>query len=226
MIVAIILARGGSKRIPGKNIKFFAGRPVIHYPIESAISSGLFDRIIVSTESAKIAEVARKVGAEAPFRRPDELSDDLTTTAEALGHAIEWLNDHGPEVRYACGIYGAAPFVQSGDLSAGFELLKRRGAMTVLPVTTFDFPIQRAFELDKRGTMRMIHPEYELTRSNDLPVTYHDAGQFYWLDAPKFLQDGKLYGEPTIPLMLPRYRVQDLDTLEDWEMAERLYKAL
>ncbi|MFQ5698242.1 MAG: pseudaminic acid cytidylyltransferase [Myxococcota bacterium] len=225
MIAAIVLARGGSKRIPGKNFKRFAGEPVIHYPLRAAVGSGVFDRILVSTDCSEIREVAESVGAEVPFLRPADLAGDHVPTAHALAHAVRWLNEHGPRVRYVCGIYAAAPFVQPRDLRSGLDLLRRTGAATVLPVATFAFPVQRALEIDETGSLRMIWKEHELTRSNDLPEAFHDAGQFYWLDAERFLDSERLYGDPMLPLVLPRYRVQDLDTPEDWEMAERLFEA-
>jgi pseudaminic acid cytidylyltransferase len=226
MIAAIIPARGGSKRIPGKNIKSFFGKPVIAWSIEAAKTSGLFDRIVVSTDSPEIATVARKYGAETPFTRPVELSDDFTPTAPVLRHAIEWLNANGPAVTRLCCIYATAPFVRPGDLQEGLRILDAHRATSAFSVTTFPFPIQRALRLTEEGWMAMLWPEYKLTRSNDLPETYHDAGQFYWLDAGLFLIGGCLYAEDSRPVILPRYRVQDLDTPEDWERAEHMFAVL
>ena len=224
MVAAIVLARAGSKRIPGKNIRSFAGRPVIEYSIEAARAAEIFDRIIVSTDSNAIAEVATLAGAEVPFKRPKEHADDHATSADAVLHAIRWLNENDREVRFACAVYATAPLVSAESLRQGLRLLQESRVATVVPVTTFAFPIQRAMEQDERGHLRMLWPEHETTRSNDLPETYHDAGQFYWLDAAAFLKSPRLYGKPMAPLVLPRHRVQDLDTLEDWEYAERLFE--
>lgn len=226
MIAAVIPARGGSKRIPGKNIKFFAGTPMIAWSIEIAQASGLFDRIIVSTDSPDIAAVARAHGAEAPFVRPAELSDDHAATAPVLRHALEWLNANGPKVARLCCIYATAPFVRAQDLRQGLSLLDAHGATSVFSVTTFPFPVQRALRLTEDGRLTMLWPEFELTRSNDLVEAYHDAGQFYWLDADRFLIEGRMYAEDSRPVILPRHRVQDIDTPEDWERAERMFMTL
>jgi pseudaminic acid cytidylyltransferase len=226
MNVAIIPARGGSKRIPGKNIKSFAGKPIISYSIEAARDCGLFDRIIVSTDSEEIAAVATQRGAEAPFLRPAEIADDLTPTAPVLAHALNWLAQDGASSDYACCIYPTAPFITAEYLRQGFEELTRNNVSSVISVTTFSFPIFRAFERSEKGNLEMIWPEHELTRSNDLPDAYHDAGQFYWLDTKIFLEEGKMYGRDARPVILPRYLVQDIDSPEDWETAERMFKAL
>jgi pseudaminic acid cytidylyltransferase len=226
MPIAIIPARGGSKRIPGKNIKPFRGRPVIAYGIAAARQAGVFDRIIVSTDAADIARVARDCGAEAPFSRPPELADDYTATAPVLLHALEWLAAQGVAPQFCCCIYPAAPLVQAQDLRAGLELLKQDGVKAVIPVTSFPFPVFRAFTLTPAGRLALMWPEHELTRSNDLPPAYHDAGQFYWLRVDAFMLEKKIYLPDAAPLVLPRWRVQDLDTLEDWQRAEVMYNVL
>jgi pseudaminic acid cytidylyltransferase len=224
--VAIIPARGGSKRIPDKNIKVFSGKPIIAYSIEAAKISGLFDRIIISTDSEKISQFAVSSGAEVPFIRPAELSDDFTSTSEVVVHTLDWLrkNDSAPE--YFCCIYATAPFLAVHYLKQGLNILKDRKAVTSFAVTSFPFPIDRALEIDKSGRVRMVWPEHENTRSNDLPERYHDAGQFYWGNTVKFLKERRLFSLKSYPVILPRYLVCDIDTLEDWETAERAYRAL
>jgi len=224
--VAIIPARGGSKRIPAKNIKEFLGKPIIAYSIAAAKQSGLFERIIVSTDSEAIAEVANRYGAETPFMRPEEIADDFTTTAAVLAHALQWLAAHGSEAQHACCIYATAPFIQVHYLKAGYELLTGKGATSVFPVTTFPFSIFRALKINDDGRLAMFWPEHELTRSNDLPEAYHDAGQFYWVDCKVFLEKQQLYSDDSLPVVVPRHLVQDIDTPEDWTRAEMMYKAL
>ena len=226
MNVAIIPARGGSKRIPNKNIKSFAGKPIIAYSIEAAKLSGVFDRIVVSTDSEKIAEVAREYDAEIPFLRPAELADDHTPTAPILSHALTWLGEHGASPKYACCIYATAAFVRPESIREGYEKLTKEKVSSVFSVTTFRFPIFRALKITASGHLEMFWPEHELTRSQDLPEAYHDAGQFYWIDCHTFLKEKKLYGRDALPVILPRYLVQDIDTPEDWETAERMFYAL
>ncbi len=226
MNVAIIPARGGSKRIPDKNIKSFAGRPIIAYSIEAAKMSEVFDKVIVSTDSEKIAQVANEYGAETPFRRPTEMADDYTPTAQVLAHALNWLAENGTPARYACCIYATAPFVRPEYIKKGFELITIKKVSSVFSVTTFASPIFRALKINAGGHLEMFWPEHEMTRSNDLPEAYHDAGQFYWLDCEIFLQEQKVYSPDALPIILPRYLVQDIDTPEDWETAERMFKAL
>lgn len=226
MIAAVIPARGGSKRIPGKNIKLFAGKPMIAWSIEAARTSGLFEKIIVSTDSPDIASVARQYGAETPFTRPEALSDDFTPTAPVLLHALNWLNAHGPKVSRLCCIYATAPFVRPADLRQGLRVLDTHRVASVFSVTTFAFPVQRALRLTGDGRLAMLWPEFELARSNDLVEAYHDAGQFYWLDGDRFLAEGVVYAEDSRPVILPRHLVQDIDTPEDWERAERMFAAL
>lgn len=226
MKVAIIPARGGSKRIPNKNIRLFAGRPMISHSIRAAQESRLFDRILVTTDSDEIAKVASDHGAEVPFKRPPELSDDKAPTAPVIAHALEWLIDQHTPVTYACCIYATAPFLRPDDLRRGFEILKQSGASTALTVTTFAFPIFRALKLADDGTVSMFWPQHMLTRSQDLAEAYHDAGQFYWMEAARFLQHRSLYQSDTRAIVLPRCLVQDIDTLEDWETAECMNEGL
>jgi pseudaminic acid cytidylyltransferase len=224
MNVGIIPARGGSKRIPNKNIKPFAGRPIIAYSIEAAKVSGLFDKIFVSTDSEKIAIIAKEYGAEIPFMRPKELSDDFTPTVPVLLHALEWMEVQGISAKFACCLYATAPFVQAEHLKRGFRLIMRKRISAVFSVTTFPFPIFRAMNINEKGCLEMFWPEHESKRSNDLPEAYHDAGQFYWLDCKKFLKTKKIYADDAYPVILPRYLVQDIDTPEDWQNAEVMYE--
>ena len=225
-VIAIIPARAGSKRIPNKNIKSFAGQPIISYSIKAAQETNLFDRIIVSTDSEKIAEVAKTYGAEAPFIRPAELSDDFTGTDAVVLHALKCLLDSGEKVNYVCCIYATAPLVRSEDIHRGFELLRDYNATSTFTVTSFPSPIFRALKINDSGRIDMFWPQYLNTRSQDLPEAYHDAGQFYWADVNKYLQRGRFYSNDSVPVVLRRYFVQDIDTLEDWETAEKMYSVL
>jgi N-acylneuraminate cytidylyltransferase len=222
MNVAVIPARGGSKRIPKKNIRPFAGKPIIAYAIEAAMAAEVFDRIIVSTDSEEIAAVAREWGAETPFVRPAELADDMAGTAPVLVHAIHWLREHGERHDRLCCIYPTAPFVLPEDLRRGLDILTEQGARTAFSVTSFAYPIHRALYVDLEGRLKMFWPENLKKRSQDLPEAVHDAGQFYWVDVERFLADPELFGDDAAPVHLPRWRVQDIDTPEDWEMAERM----
>ena len=226
MKVAIIPARSGSKRIPNKNIKRFAGRPMISYSIEAAKKSKLFDWIIVSTDSDAIAEISRQWGAESPFRRPQELSDDYTATGPVVLHALHWMLDKRYDVRVICCIYATAPFLRAEDLVRGYQTMCENCAASAFSVTTFKYPIFRSLKIDSDGRLSMIWPEYLNSRSQDLPEAYHDAGQFYWADAKRFITNKRFLSKDAFPVILPRYLVQDIDTLEDWETAERMYLSL
>ena len=225
-IIAIIPARGGSKRIPNKNIKSFAGQPIISYSIKAAQETSLFGRIIVSTDSDEIAEVAKACGAEVPFIRPAELADDFTGTVPVLLHALNWLNKYGFSPDYYCCIYATAPFVQPEFIRKGFDVLKKKKATVAFSVTTFPYPIFRALKIGDDDRVEMFWPEHENSRSNDLPKAYHDAGQFYWGNTKRFLTEKKLFSSASVPVILPRYFVQDIDTQEDWETSEIMYSVL
>lgn len=224
--VAIIPARGGSKRIPGKNFKPFNGLPMIAHSIRAATSSGLFRRVIVSTDSDEIAAVAVAHGAECPFRRPAELASDTASTAAVVLHGLDWLEQQGELPEIVCCLYATAPFVQAGDLRAGYELMGSTGCGSAFTVTNFDAPIFRAFSLTEEGTLAMIWPEYEASRSQELPEALHDAGQFYWLDVGRFRLEPRIFRADSRPVVLPRWRVQDIDTPEDWRRAELLHRLL
>jgi len=223
--IAIIPARGGSKRIPRKNIKPFFGKPLIAYSIETALQSGLFDKVIVSTDDEEIAEVARSYGAEVPFIRPKELSDDFTGTVDVAEHALSWLKEHGEVYDFACTIYATAPLLQPQYLIEGFDKLKHSDAVHAFSATSMPFPIQRTFKIDENGHCKMFYPEHYTSRSQDLEEAYQDAGQFYWKDLSKSSSE-PLFGKDSIPIILPRHLVQDIDTLEDWDRAEKLYEVL
>jgi len=220
--IALIPARGGSKRIPKKNIRDFLGKPIIAYTINAAKQAGCFDRIIVSTDCPDIKKIAEECGAEVPFIRPEEISTDHATTNDVIKHAIGWL---GGTVEYLCCLYATAPFIRSEDILEGVEKLKDNpSASYALTVTSFPFPIQRAVKIID-GRLEMFEPKNLLTRSQDLEEAYHDAGQFYWGRPEAFLNDVAFFSEVSIPIRLPRHLVQDIDTEEDWHRAELLYKA-
>jgi N-acylneuraminate cytidylyltransferase len=226
MKLAVIPARGGSKRIPRKNIKLFGGKPMIAWSIEAAIQSGCFDRIIVSTDDAEIADVARAYGAEVPFVRPPELSDDHTATIPVVAHAIQWISQQFGPVELACCLYATAPFIQSKDLQQGLNALQQSDALYALTVTNFAAPIQRSFRITQQQRIEMFNPDQYNMRSQDLEEAYHDAGQFYWGRAEAWLSSTPLHSEFAIPLLLPRYRVQDIDTMDDWIRAEMMFEIL
>lgn len=226
MRLAVIPARGGSKRIPRKNVKPFCGKPMIAWSIEAALSSGCLDRIIVSTDDAEIAEVARACGAEVPFMRPASLSDDHTGTIPVIAHAIEWMRAHGQAPAEVCALYATAPFVRGQDLQQGLQTLLEQGADYAFAVTSYAFPIQRAVRITQAGRVQMFDPAQFTTRSQDLEEAYHDAGQFYWGKADAWVQAEPLFSERAAPVMLPRHRVQDIDTQEDWIRAELMFKLL
>lgn len=226
MKLAVIPARGGSKRIPRKNIKVFCGKPMIAWSIEAASQSACFDHIVVSTDDAEIAEVARAHGAEVPFVRPPELSDDHTGTTPVIAHAIDWMKHNLGQVDFACCLYATAPFVQAGDLQRGFSLLQESGVDYAFSVTSYTFPIQRAIRITGDGRVAMFNPEHFNTRSQDLEEAFHDAGQFYWGRSKAWLSGKPLFSYGAVPLQLPRHRVQDIDTAEDWERAEWLFRAI
>lgn len=212
--VAVIPARGGSQRIPRKNIRLLDDKPLIAYSIETAIASGLFDRVIVSTDDMEIAEVARKFGAETPFFRPADLADHMTGTTPVMQHALRFLIDEGKTPDQACLIYATCPLLTPEDLQQGLVQLDKFTAFC-FSATTFDFPIQRALHIQNNGELAPMFPEHISKRSQDLAEAIHDAGQFYWASTQDWF-DKEIFGPRSKPLLLPRHRVQDLDTEEDW----------
>ena len=225
MIVAIIPARGGSKRIPKKNIKEFFGKPIISYSIKAAIDSNLFDKVIVSTGCDEIAQVAIKYGAEVPFIRPKELSGDFLGTHEVVGHALRWLEDFGDVVDYACCIYATAPMIQVSDLIKGCDLIKTGNWKSVIAATKYSYPVFRSFKKLPSGGLKMVFPEHYNSRSQDLPEVYHDAGQFYWAKSQEWKNKPGSFSENNTIIELPNYLVQDIDTLDDWYKAEKIYES-
>ena len=226
MKVAIIPARGGSKRIPRKNVRLFAGKPIIAHSIGAALDSGCFDRVIVSTDDAEIAAVAREWGAETPFVRPPELADDHTGTNAVVKHAINWLAEQGTPATYACCIYATAPFVQARYLQEGLARLLERRRGYAFSVTSFPFPIQRAIRINAEGAVEAIWPENIFRRSQDLEEAFHDAGQFYWGTVDAYLTDEVVFSPASVPIVLPRHLVQDIDTFEDWRRAELMFRVI
>ena len=226
MRVAVIPARGGSKRIPKKNIKEFGGKPMIAWSIEAAANSGLFDRIIVSTDDKEIAAISLALGAEVPFIRPVELSDDHTGTSEVIAHAISWLCQRGEQPDPVCCIYATAPFLDVNDLRRGMMALTQHDAEYAFSVTSYAFPIQRSIRITSQGRVEMFYPSCLECRSQDLEPAYHDAGQFYWGRASAWLAGSPIFGGTAVPVVLPRWRVQDIDTEEDWEKAQRMARSI
>ena len=226
MNIAVIPARGGSKRIPRKNIKDFCGKPMIVWSIEAAQQSGCFDDIIVSTDDDEIAEVAKGAGASVPFMRPATLADDFTGTLPVIAHAVDWYRTNLSAVNAACCIYATAPFVSSPDLAKGFQQLHTSGADYAFSVTSYAFPIQRAIRITQAQRIEMFQPEHINTRSQDLEEAWHDAGQFYWGKANAWLKQQPIFERSSVPVQLPRHRVQDIDTPEDWTRAALMYHAL
>ena len=220
--VAVIPARGGSKRIPRKNIRLFHGRPMLAWTIAAARASNLFDRIVVSTDDQEIARVANEHGAETPFMRPAELADDHTTTLAVIRHAIGAL---GGGADYVCCLYATAPLLRPRYLREGFEALAARPDKSfAFSVTRYPFPVQRAVRIDADGAIEAYYPQYRETRSQDLEEAYHDAGQFYWGRADAWRRGDAMFSDRSLPVILPRRLVQDIDTPEDWKIAERLFE--
>ena len=226
MKIAIIPARAGSKRIPKKNIKKFCGRPIISFAIKSAIKSRLFDRIIVSTDSKKIASIAKKYNAEVPFYRPRNLSGDKTGTAEVIAHAIRWLKKNGTNPKAVCCIYATAVLIDSKDIVRAFNKFRSGKWNYVFSATTFPFPIQRAIKRLDNGGITMFQPECYESRSQDLEEGFHDAGQFYFGTPESWINKEKIFHTNSEIFVLPRWRVQDIDTTEDWENAEKLFSSI
>ncbi len=218
--VAIILARGGSKRIPRKNVRPFLDEPVIHYPIKAALASGCFDEVMVSTDDDEIAAISIAAGAVAPFRRSAANSDDHSTTTSALLEVIQQYRDAGREWDFVCGMYAATPLVTARHLRDGRDLLLASDQHdTVMPVIRFGYPIQRAFGIND-GLLRLMHPENQFTRSQDLTAAYHDAGQWYWMRRASFEKHQRVFMDQCVPLVLSEMEVQDIDNEDDWKLAE------
>lgn len=222
--ICIIPARAGSKRIPGKNTRLFCGQPILSRSVQTAIKSGLFKSVIVSTDSQEIANVALQAGATVPFLRPESLADDFTGTKDVITHAITSLRDLGFLFRDVCCLYATSPFTTIEDLRYAYKLLGSVSNLTfVFAATSYAFPIQRALALDDEGYAYFLDQASALTRSQDLVNTYHDAGQFYWGSSNAWLTSSNIL-DKSKPIFIPRSRAQDIDTPEDWEFAELLYQ--
>jgi N-acylneuraminate cytidylyltransferase len=222
--VAIIPARGGSKRIPRKNIKDFLGKPVIVYSIEAALESGLFDKVMVSTDDEEIAEIAREYGAEVPFMRSQQNSNDHATTSDVIIEVLERFQKEGISFDNACCIYPCNPLLKQDSLMSSYVKLNS-GNGSVLPIVAYGYPIQRALKTIEQSVF-WVNPENALKRSQDLEMYYHDCGQFYWIKIADFLKDGKLISANSGFLILNEMEVQDIDTETDWLLAELKYKLM
>jgi pseudaminic acid cytidylyltransferase len=225
MKLAVIPARGGSKRIPRKNMRAFGNQPMIAWSIQAALQSACFDRVVVSTDDEEIAEIARSYGADVPFMRPAALSDDHTPTIPVIAHAINWHRQHELIPQAVCCIYATAPFIRPADIQKGYAQLIEHQCDYVFSVTRYGFPIQRALRIDADGRVTMFQTEHFGTRSQDLEEAFHDAGQFYWGQVDAWLNGKPIFSAHSHPVILPAWRVQDIDTAEDWERAERLFEA-
>lgn len=223
MNVCIIPARGGSKRINKKNIKNFAGKPIIKYSIDMALNSKLFDQVIVSTDNNEIAQLAKKFGAKIPFKRPDSISDDFSGIQAVITHGINFLRRENKEPKLICCLLATAPFVKIGDLIKGKNSLKKiKEDRFTFSATKYNFPIQRALSIDNQNLSHCLNEDKVKQRSQDLEEFFHDAGQFYWGTAKAWFSKKNIF-EESMPILLPSWQVQDLDTLEDWKRAELMY---
>ncbi len=219
MTIAIIPARGGSKRIPRKNIKSFRGEPMISYAIKAAIDSGLFEHIVVSTDDDEIAAIANECGAKTPFIRPQELADDFADTISVMAHGIQSCASLGWKFSIACCIYPCVPFIQVSDLSDSLAMMKNVDSEFCFPVAHYQSPIQRALKLDEFGRLSSFNTEYEKTRTQDLIPAYYDAGQFYWGKVSAWLSGKSIHSHGS-GYLIPSWRVVDIDTADDWKRAE------
>lgn len=218
--LAVIPARGGSKRIPRKNVRNFAGKPIITYSIQAAVESGCFAEVMVSTDDKEIAQISEQYGAKIPFFRSEQNSDDYSTIADVIVEVLESYEKIGTKFEYFCCLLPTAPFVTAKRLKEGLALIQSSGADSVVPVTRFGYPIQRALKIEKDGALKMFWPENYPKRSQDLEPSFHDVGQFYWGKADVLKQTLRLFTENSRPLIIPESEVQDIDSEEDWKIAE------
>lgn len=221
---AIITARGGSKRVPGKNIRDFCGKPIIAYSIEAALKSGLFEEVMVSTDSEEIAAIGRNSGASVPFMRSEKTSDDYADTTDVLNEVIEMYGKRGITFNEFCCIYPTAPFITPEKLRESYQLLQDEDVYNVIPMTSFSFPPQRGMRLKDNGFIEPVDPVGINARSQDLPVVYHDCGQFYWMKTEKYLENDNILDNHTKPYFVPESEVQDIDNESDWKLAEIKYR--
>ena len=224
MKIAIIPARGGSKRLPGKNIKEFCGKPIIAFSIEAALKANVFNKVIVSTDDIEIADIAKKYGADVPFLRPANISDDYSTTLDVMKHSVEWcMKNISSEIEQFCCLYATAPFIEARHLVESSMLLKGN-IKYIFSAAEFSYNIFRSFKLTKNNRVKMFWPENFTKRSQDLETAYHDAGMFYFGTTKAFINKDLIFKEHSKPYLLPHYLVQDIDTKEDWKRAELMYK--
>jgi pseudaminic acid cytidylyltransferase len=226
MNLCVIPARIGSKRIPKKNIKIFCGKPIIAWSIEQAIASKCFHKIIVSTDDNEIAEISKSYGADVPFIRPKSLSDDYTETVPVISHAIKWQTQNYQKPTYVCCIYATAPFIKLDYLQQGLKIIKNFSFNYTFSATKYVYPIQRSFWINKNKELEMFNPKHSNSRSQDLEEYFHDAGQFYWGLRDSWLENKPLISENSKPILIPRNRALDIDTLEDWQIAERMFEVI
>lgn len=224
--LCIIPARGGSKRIPRKNIKHFLGKPIIAYSIEAALNSKLFDVVMVSTDDLEIAEIAKRHGAEVPFLRSEVNSSDFATTFDVINEVISYYLEVGMDFEYTCCIYSCAPFVSEIKLQESYNLLVEKGFDSVFPVLAFGFPIQRALKIDTNHKTTFFKPEYSFSRTQDLEKSYHDAGQFYWLNTKRCIQERALLTNNTGSIVISELEGQDIDSEVDWRLAEMKFELI
>lgn len=222
--IAIITARGGSKRIPHKNIREFCGKPIIQYSIEAALHAGIFEEVMVSTDDKEIAEIAKGAGAKVPFMRSSETANDYASTDDVIMEVLKQYEEQGKKFETFCCLYPTAPFITAQKLQEAMQLLET--ADSVMPVVAFSYPLQRCVVINEQGELRMKWPEYAKTRSQDLELYYHDCGQFYCCRTKPFME----YGTTDLPHMVPFFmsdlEVQDIDNLQDWEIAELKYRKM
>ena len=226
MNVAVIPARGGSKRIPRKNIRKFSGKPIIAYSIEKALLSDLFGKVIVSTDDDEINSIAKQFGAEVPFKRPTQLSDDYAGTTEVVAHAIKWMENQGWTLNGVCCIYPTAPLLDVELLKTSYEMFTKGKWDYVFSAAENVYPVERSFKVLDNSGLKMLIPENFNRRSQDLTPTFHDAGQFYWGTPETWVEERPIFSKRSTIIKLPTYRVADIDTEEDWKRAELLYKVL
>jgi len=226
MKLCVIPARSNSKRIPKKNIKNFCGQSMIVYSIKTAIKSGCFDNVVVSTDDIKIAKIAKSFGASVPFLRPKKLASDSASVNSVLKHAIEWFNSHMQLPSEVCCIYATAPFLSPFAIRKAYNQMKRLDADYCFSATSFDYSIQRAIKITKENRIKMLNPKYIKTKSQYLEEAFHDAGQFYWGKAKSWIAEKPILSKNATAYILPRHLVQDIDTPEDWKRAELMYFAL
>ena len=224
--LAIIPARGGSKRIPGKNIRPFLGKPIISYSIELALASGLCDEVMVSTDSQEIADIAVKCGASVPFMRSASNADDIATLADVLLEVLAAYEENGRTFDAVCCILPTAPLIQTRTLLHAYDLLKDEKYTSVCPVAAYSYPILRSLRINEDNTLSMNWPEHLKSRSQDLPTAYHDSGSFYWTETDALQRERTVFTEKCAPLPLTESEVQDIDNEADWEMAELKFQLL